>query len=572
MQSVIPGAAAPIVRVKPKLSADDWTMRVLIVIAVLGLTVAIVLPLYSMLIKSVQSALGEFVGFANFVAYFESPTLFRSIWHSLFVAATATLIALTLAFLYAYGLTRTCMPLKGVFKIVALIPLLAPSLLPAISLVYIFGSQGVAKELLMGHSIYGPIGIIMGLVIWVFPPSLMILRTSLQMTDARLYEAADVLRSNPLRTFFVVTLPGIKYGLISAFFVVFTLTVTDFGVAKVIGGQYSVLATDLFKQVIGQQNFQMGAVVGLVLLIPAVVAFAVDRIVQRKQVSMLNARSVPYTPKPNPLKDSLFFIYCCLVAAVLIGMLGMAAYASFVTFWPYDQTLSLNNYQFDQMDGGGWEAFFNSLRMALYTALFGTIFIFITAYVNEKCRGFERVRSLIQMLTLLPMAVPGMVLGLSYIFFFNDPGNPLNALYGGMAIMVVCTVVHFYTVSHITAVTALKQMDPEYESVGASLKVPVYKTFFRVTLPVCLPAVLDISTYLFTTAMTTVSAVIFLYSTDTKLAAVAVLNMEGAGDIAPAAAMAMVIVATSTTVRLLHWFLTRRLRARVLSWRRGAAS
>lgn len=567
MQSLAQGAHAPLIPVKPRLSSDDWLMRGLIILALLMLVVTIVLPLYSMLAKSVENAAGDFVGLANFTAYFQSRALFQSIGNSLFVAMVSTLIALTLAFLYAYGLTRTCMPMKGFFRVVSLIPLLAPSLLPAISLVYLFGNQGVAREVLLGHSIYGPIGIILGLVIWVFPPSLMIIKTSLQTTDARLYEAAKAMRTSGLRTFLLVTLPGIKYGLISAFFVVFTLTLTDFGVAKVIGGQYSVLATDLFKQVIGQQNFQMGAVVGLVLLLPALIAFLVDRHVQRKQVALLSARSVPYSPAPNRIKDGAFLLYCSLVALVLLGMLGMAAYASLVTFWPYDQSLSLNNYQFDRMDGGGWEAFFNSLRLALYTAVSGTLFIFVTAYALEKCRGNERLRALIRMLTLLPMAVPGMVLGLSYIFFFNSPHNPLNSFYGGMTIMVLCTVVHFYTVSHITAVTALKQMDPEYESVGASLKVPVYKTFFRVTLPICLPAVLDISTYLFTTAMTTVSAVIFLYSTDTKLASVAVLNMEGAGDIAPAAAMAIVIVLTSTTVRLLHWILTRKLRARVLRWR-----
>jgi len=556
-----------VVITKPRLSGDDWLMRSIVVIAVIALFVALILPLYSMLVKSVENSAGDFIGLANFITFIESPTLFKSIGNSLFVAGTATISVMVLAFLYAYGLTRTCMPMKGFFRIVALLPLLAPSLLQAISLVYLFGNQGVAKDLLFGHSIYGPVGVIIGLVVWVFPPTLMILRTSLQTTDARLYEAASVMRSTPLRTFFVVTLPGIKYGLISALFVVFTLTVTDFGVAKVIGGNYNVLATDLFKQVIGQQNFQMGAVVGLVLLIPAVIAFGVDRYVQRKQVSLLSSRSVPYSPKPSLIRDYGFFAYCSLISVVLIGMLGMAAYASFVTFWPYDQSLSFSNYQFDLMDGGGWEAFQNSLKLALYCAFFGTIFIFSTAYVVEKTRGFNKMRTLIQMLTLLPMAVPGMVLGLSYIFFFNNPANPLHGLYGGMTIMVICTVVHFYTVSHITSITALKQMDPEFESVAASLKVPIYKTFYRVTLPICLPAVLDISTYMFTTAMTTVSGVIFLYSTDTKLAAVAVLNMEGAGDIAPAAAMAMVIVATSGSVRLLHWLLTRRLRKRVESWR-----
>ncbi|MBQ0764390.1 putative 2-aminoethylphosphonate ABC transporter permease subunit [Marinobacter psychrophilus] len=570
MQTIVYDGNKAVRLTKPKLSTDDKVMRVILVVAALILLLTIAFPLYSMLAKSAENSQGEFIGFANFTAYFANPSLYQSIEQSIFVAGTATLTVLTLSVLYAYGLTRTCMPLKGFFNIVAMIPLLAPSLLPAISLVYIFGNQGIAKEFLFGHTIYGPIGIVMGLVIWVFPPALMILKTSLQNTDGRLYEAATVMRSSPLRTFFVVTLPSIKYGLISAMFVVFTLTATDFGVAKVIGGQYNVLATDLFKQVIGQQNFQMGAVVGIVLLLPAVLAFFVDRYVQRKQVSLLSSRSVLYVPSRNLLKDNIFFVYCSVVAAVLIGILAMAAYASFVTFWPYNLTLSLNNYAFDMMDGGGWSAFTNSLEMALYTALFGTIFIFTTAYALEKSQGFRRMRGLIGMLTLLPMAVPGMVLGLSYIFFFNSPDNPLNFLYGSMAIMVISTIVHFYTVSHITAVTALKQVAPELESVAASLNVPIYKTFFRVTVPMCLPAILNISTYLFTTAMTTVSALIFLYSPDTQLASVAVLNMEGAGDIAPAAAMAMMIVITSAGVRIIHWLLTMKLRSRLLLWRSPA--
>ena len=108
--------------------------------------------------------------------------------------------------------------------------------------------------------------------------------------------------------------------------------------------------------------------------------------------------------------------------------------------------------------------------------------------------------------------MPGLVLGLGYIFFFNNPANPFNFIYGTMAILVVCTISHFYSVSHLTAVTALKQIDQEFETVSASLRVPFWRTFARVTLPVCLPAVLDIAMYLFVNAMTTVSAVVFLYS------------------------------------------------------------
>ncbi len=194
-------------------------------------------------------------------------------------------------------------------------------------------------------------------------------------------------------------------------------------------------------------------------------------------------------------------------------MLGICQFAAIVKFWPYDLSFSLKNYDFDRMDGGGWDAYRNSIRMALLTAVIGTAIIFTGAYMVEKSRGFQAGRSLFQFLAMLPMAIPGMVLGLAYIFFFNDPENPFNAIYGTMTILVICTITHFYTVSHLTAVTALKQIDGEFESVAASLKQPFWRLFGRVTVPVCLPAILDIAIYMFVNAMTTVSAVVFLYST-----------------------------------------------------------
>jgi iron(III) transport system permease protein len=561
-------AAVPARRmIKPKVGRDDVIMRACLVGVVVFLVVCVLLPLYAMMSKSMENHAGEFVGLANYAQYFSTPALFFSIYNSLTIAVVATVIVLTGAFVYAYALTRTCMPFKGFFRAVTLIPLLTPSLLGGISLVYWFGNQGVAKDLLMGESIYGPIGIVIGSSYWVFPHALMIVITALSITDARLYEASEALRASKLRTFFTVTLPSVKYGLISAGFVIFTLVFTDFGVPKVIGGNYNVLATDIYKQVIGQQNFQMGAVVSVILLLPAVIAFAVDRIVQKKQTALLSARAVPYTPKPSRGRDLAMLVYCSFVALLILAMLAMAQYAALVKFWPYNLSLSLKNYNFDVMDGGGWGAYYNSIRMSLYAAAVGTVIVFFGAYLMEKGRGFKAGRSAVHMLAMAPLAVPGMVLGLAYIFFFNNPANPFNFLYGTMAILVIATVVHFYTVSHLTAVTALKQMDPEFESVAASLKTPFYRTFARVTVPVCVPAVLDISMYLFLNAMTTVSAVVFLYSSDTTLASVAVLNMDDAGDIAPAAAMAMMIAYTCAGVRVLHVLLTIGIQKRMQAWR-----
>jgi iron(III) transport system permease protein len=421
---------------------------------------------------------------------------------------------------------------------IAMMPILVPSLLPGIALIYLFGNQGMLKSLLMGQSIYGPLGIVVGSVFFTFPHALIIISTALSIADQQQYEAAESLRASKWRTFWTVTIPGARYGLISAAFVTFTLVITDFGLPKVIGGQYNVLAIDIYKQVIGQQNFEMGAVVSVILLVPAILAFVIDRQVQKKQVSLLSARSVPYQPKPNKRFETLCLAWCGTMAVFIIGIIAVCQFAALIKFWPYDLSFSLKNYAFDRMDGGGWAAYWNSIKLASMTAVIGTVVIFTGAYMVEKIDGFKAGRNFFQFLAMLPMAI-----------------------------LVVSTVTHFYTVGHLTALTALKQIDAEFEPVASSLRQPFYRLFARVTVPVCLPAILDISIYLFVNAMTTVSAVVFIYSTHTALASVAVLNMDDAGDIAPAAAMGMMIFYTNAGARLLHMLASRRVLGRTQAWR-----
>ena len=208
-------------RRKTILDADDWVVRGALVVFSLYFLVALAVPLFMMLSRSFQNIHGEFVGLANYTLYFQTPALFQSINNSLFVAGLSTAIVIVLAYAYAHALTRTCMPFKTFFRVMAFVPLLSPSLLKAIALVYLFGNQGVLKEVLMGNTIYGPIGIVIASVTWTFPHAFLIISTALALSDGRLYEAAEALKTSRLRVFFTVTLPGARYGLISATFVVF---------------------------------------------------------------------------------------------------------------------------------------------------------------------------------------------------------------------------------------------------------------------------------------------------------------------------------------------------------------
>ncbi|MEQ1614631.1 MAG: ABC transporter permease subunit, partial [Hyphomicrobiaceae bacterium] len=423
-------AAASLLAVKRKLSRDDIIVGFALVSLVAFLLLVIAVPLGILLSKSFQNNKGEFVGLANYIVYFSTPTLVASLWNSIWVALVTTAIVIPVSFGYAYALSRTMMPAKPLFYAMALLPLFAPSLLSAISFIYIFGNQGFLKSWLMGGQIYGPTGIIMAQVFYCLPHAMLIITTALSLADGRLYEAADALGTSSFRVFRTVTIPGVKYGLVSAAFVVFTLVVTDFGIAKVIGGQFNVLATDAYKQVVGQQNFEMGAVVGLVLLAPAVIAFVVDRRIQRKQVALLSARAVPLEPKPHKINDLIATVYCLVVGGLVVGILGVAVWASFVTYWPYNLSLSVKNYRFGDFEPAGWGPYLTSLSMAGLASMFGTAIVFIGAYLIEKGQTFRGLRTFAHLLAMLPMAVPGLVLGLGYVFFINAKWNPLNIFYG----------------------------------------------------------------------------------------------------------------------------------------------
>jgi iron(III) transport system permease protein len=565
--SALPGglpAAIPDRVVAHRRDVEDLIRYALVALFGAVLYLFVLYPLLQVVWRSLLANDGSFVGWANYRRYFGTPAIAQSIVNSLLVSLVSMALTVALAFVYAYGLTRSRMPGRGVFRIVAMLPLFAPSLVQALAFIYVFGNNGIVTRLTgFNVGIYGAKGIVLAEVFYCFPHAVLILVAALSATDARLYDAARTLGAGPLKTFLTVTLPGVKFGLVSACFVVFTLVITDFGAPKAIGGKFSVMATEIYNQVSGQQNFTMGATVSVVLLIPAVLAFLVDRVVQRRRYALVTSASQPLVPARRPAADWGCFAYCALVAGAIVGMYLAIVVYSLVTRWPYNFTPTLRHYRFDTV--GGYAPLWNSVYVAAWTAAVGTVLTFVGAYLVEKCRTVAS--GPLYLLSVLPVSIPGMVLGLAYIFTFNAAGSVLNALYGTLAILIISNVIHYFTVGFLTATTALRQMDAEFENVSASLGVPFYRTFWRVTVPMALPSIVAISMYFFLNAMVTLSAVVFLVAPGTELAAVAVLLMDDAGDAAQAAAMSVCIVGIGLAVRLGYWALMRGVHRQTQAWR-----
>jgi iron(III) transport system permease protein len=551
-------------RVVPRrLDAEDVVRWVLVALFAAFLWLFVLYPMLHVLWRSLLDNTGGFVGLANYVRYVRTPAIAASITNSLVVSGAAMVLTVLFAFAYAYALTRVRMPGRGAFRVAAMLPLFAPSLVHGFALVYLFGNNGIlTRHTGLNVGIYGVKGIVLAEVLYCFPHAVLILTAALSAADARLYDAAAALGAGRLRTFLTVTLPGVKYGVMSACFVVFTTAITDFGAPKVLGGKTSVMATEIYNQVIGQQNFTMGATVSVVLLVPALLAVVVDRLVQRRQYALVSSSARPLAPAGGPLARWGLFVYCSLVATAITAVYAVVLATSLVSRWPYDFSLTLKHYRFDT--AGGYTALWNSMETAALTALIGTVVAFAGAYLVEK--GRTRASAPLYLVSLLPVSIPGMVLGLAYIFAFNAPGSVLNRLYATLAILVISNLVHYFTVPFLTATATLKQMDAEFEQVGASMSMPFYRTFWRVTVPIALPSIVGISMYFFLNAMVTLSAVVFLVAPGTELAAVAVLLMDDAGDTAQAAAMSVLIVAIGLLVRLVYWGLLRGVQRRTQAW------
>ncbi|MDF3882324.1 MULTISPECIES: putative 2-aminoethylphosphonate ABC transporter permease subunit [Cupriavidus] len=532
-----------------------------------ALAVALVLPLLALFGQAWFDEAGHWALPARMAELAANPNFVPLLGRSLAVSLTVAALVVPLAFGFAYALQRSRIAFKPLWRGIALLPLFAPSLLPGIALVYLFGNQGIFKGAFGAGGIYGFWGIVLGEAFYTFPHALMVLIAALSLADARLYEAARAMGASPWRTFLTVTLPGARHGLFGAACLVLTLVVTDFGVPKVVGGGYPVLALEAYKAVVGQQQFARGALIGMLLLLPALLTFGVDIAMQRRQRAQMSSRAQVYVPGRDPLRDACCTLVVIVTGALLLTVLAAAVGASLVKLWPYNLQLTLAHYDFDNMDGGGWLAYRNSLRLAALTALAGTLAIFFGAWLTERTRGPAWLHGVLRAGFVLPMAVPGLVLGLGYVFFFNAPSNPLHTLYGTMTLLVICNVAHFYTTGHLTAAAALRQLDAEFEAAALSLGVAPLVTCWRVTVPICLPALIDIFRYLFVSAMTTVSAVVFLYSPDTVLAAISVLNMDDAGDTAPAAAMSTLILLTSALACLLLMGAARGWLRRTQAWR-----
>ena len=479
------------------------------------------------------------IGVGNYVRIFSLSHIPGVIGNSLLVGAATTAVCLVLGFAIAFMLHRTRIPGKMLIRLALMLPLLAPSLVQALGLIFLFGRNGLLNKYLeLNVQIYGFWGLLIANCLYALPQAVMIIEASLRRSDARQYEAALLLGASRWRRFADITVPATKFGLISAAFVIFTVSITDFGNAAVIGGNFQVLAMEIYSQVVGQMDFNMGAVVGIMLLLPTLLAIYIQKVANQRQSAGVSESAIPVSPDVVPLRDLPLGLIVYAIGFVIAAVVATVVFASFMQLWPYRMVFTLNNYNIEM--AGGYSSLWSTLLISLETALVGSVLLFMLALVQRRLSPL--VAKAVYFLAIVPVGVPGLVLGLSYVLAFNVSGSVLGLLYGSSLLIAICNFYHYHSQGFLTMVTGIRSVPPRLEETVICLGGTNLHWLRDAILPFVAPTLVSVFFFLFMRAMVTLSAIIFLVTPSLTVAAVTVVRLDQAGKSTQAAAFSVCIM------------------------------
>lgn len=511
-------------------------VALLLAVPCLGLLLFFVDPLLTVAWRSLTDASGAFT-LANYGRLLDDPGLPRAALHSLATGIVTTVATVLLGLGLAMALHRSRLPGKAFIRATLLLPMLAPSLVLGLGLVLLLGRNGLVHRLTgWPTDIYGFTGLVIANTLYGLPQVVLIVSAALARTPARHYDAAASMGATAWRQFLDVTLPRLRFALLAAAFLVFTETLTDFGSAVIVGGNYRVLAMEIYSEVVGQLDFAMGATLGMLLLLPALLSVWLGRLAKRRQDSGDASPGRALVPSRDPRRDIVLGVVSLVALLPMLAVVGTVAYVSFVKLWPYQQVLTLANYT-GMTDGFG--PVWTSLAMSLVAAVAGTALVF------ALCAGLRKapaaVARPVQFIASLPAAVPGMVIGLGYVLAFNH-GPLSNWFHGSLLVIAACSLYHYHAQAFLTMQTGMRQVPDALDDAVAAFGGGTREVLRDAVLPFTAPAAIATFFYLFMRSMVTLSGVIFLVTADLGLASVTVMRLDENGFLAQAAAYAMCVV------------------------------
>ncbi len=486
--------------------------------------------------------------FEHYVKVFTTSYLWSSITRSLKIAFISMIFTVAVAFLFAYVINRTTCRFKSFFNAMMLLPLVSPPVIMAFALIMLFGRNGIVTNGLLDKTlhwinaettnIYGLHGIVLAQLLTYGPVAYVVLHSVLAQLDTRIEEAAENLGATRWDIFWKVTLPMTVPGLFQAALLTFASCLQDFGNPRVIGGEVTMIAGVMYDQMIAFQNTNVASVLGIILLVPSILAYAGGNLLMAKRTyASKEPGGLEYVARTPKTPKLIFEGACLAISIVIVVLYATIIWGSFAKVWGQDNTLTLAHYmgvtssaasymEAEPTDMG--KLLFDSVKTMGIAGIIGGLLAIITGYILERTRSiFKKAPGFLIMLTV---ALPGVVFGVGYILAFNNPfGVPQLALTGTLWIIILLVIFTrlYGGVSPTQAV--LQKVDETVEEAAVSLGASRFYAFRRVIFPTLRRPWLLGSLYIFISGLVALSGVIFLQSASHKLISIEIYLNASAG-------------------------------------------
>lgn len=519
-----------------------WTMsRSLKILLCVFWLFAIILPLIRMLSTMVTVDVGAVIGARKFS---------KALRQSLTVSFTATAISVALAGLLSWAVARTNVRHKTILNTLITVPMLIPSISHGMGLIIILGANGwLSRIVSLTSGIYGFWGIVLGSVMYSFPVAYLMLYDVLRYEDGTPYEAAEVMGLKAKDKFFSITLPYLRKPLISVIFATFTMIITDYGVPLMVGGKYMTLPVMMYQDVIGMLDFGKGSVIGMILLIPALIACILDMANRDKGNAAFVGK--PYGIKRNKRRDWIAHGTVFLIVVLIFLPIGSFAILGFINKYPLDMTLSFSNAA-QAVHMGAWTYLRNSLIIAVMVSFIGTALALFNAYMTARNR--TKLSYVLHLMSITSLAIPGIVLGLSYVMFFKG-----SVIYGTFAMLFLVNSMHFFASPYLMAYNTFGKINENLEDVGSTMGLNRWAIIKDVLLPQSTGTILEMMSYFFVNCMMTISAVSFLANVSNKPIALMITQFEGQMQLECAAFVSLIILVVNVAMKFIVYLTKKRI-------------
>lgn len=504
------------------------------------LCIAVIFPLITLILNINVNDISTIVS---------SPQFWPMMKNSLICTLVSTMISVVLALALAWCINRSNMRYKSIFSVLFTLPMLIPSISHGMGLVLLLGDNGLLTNMLgINIGLYGYTGIIIGSVLYSFPVAFLMLTDIFHYEDYTTYEAAQVLGLSKWQQFITITLPNMKGSLISVIFAVFTMIFTDYGVPLVVGGKMMTLPVYMYREVIGLLDFSKGAIIGIILLIPAFIAFVLD--LKNDEGGNASTVTKAYVIAKNKMRDVISYVLC-IVTVILVSLpIITFAYLSIVKQYPIDMSFSLVNIS-KAFDLGVGMYLKNSLAIALLTSLVGLCATYFTAYISARSqKTFSNLA--LHLISMVSLAIPGVVLGLCYVLFFKG-----SFIYGTLIILVLVNITHFFASPYLLAYNSLSKFNENLEDISTTMGISKLRMLFDVYIPCTKETMIEMFSYMFVNAMVTISAVSFLANFKNMPLSLLIPQFDSQSLIEATAFISIIILLVNAVVKVVIYLMKR---------------